>query len=94
MTDHLHDGPPPLEYVPPPARLAWWRRILARLPGFCAYCGRRYRRCSIPPESALMPIPHHGRCCPDSHEGYIDVFRGYGFARQWTDNVKAREAES
>jgi hypothetical protein len=93
LTDTLMDGPAPMEYVPPPAKMTIVRRLLSALPGFCSYCGRSYVRCSdggsqITPFS---PLPNSGRCCPDSHEGYIDQWCLYGTIRYKYDNVAARK---
>jgi hypothetical protein len=93
LIDRLSEGPAPKEYVPPPARLSPWRRLLAWLPGFCGYCGRRYVRCSDPTVGPFTPLVSHGRCCTDSHEGYIDRFNVFaGPVREWTDNVMARSS--
>ncbi len=88
---NLMDDPEPLEYVPPPSSLSIFRRFMSLLPGFCGYCGRRYRECSVPPTGIFSPLPSRGRCCPDSHEGFIDRFNVFaGMVREWSDNVKAR----
>jgi hypothetical protein len=82
-----------MEYVPPPAQLTIIRRILAKLPGFCSYCGKHYVKCSDGGEmiSPLKPLMNGGRCCPDSHEGYIDVWYMVGTVRYLYDNVATRK---
>jgi len=57
----------------------WWRRLLAWLPGFCGYCGRRYvNTVGVPLRRLSLPMP--GRGCPNGHEGYVDhlILMGFG----------------
>lgn len=77
-------------YKKPPDHLSFGRWLLARLPRFCRYCGKHYVKCVGGPErfNIFVPLGEQGRCCPDGHEGYLDAFYGYGFARTFVDNVK------
>jgi len=65
----------PVKFVPVEAPLSLWRRWLARLPGFCKQCGRRYVTCAVIPQhhSTLIVKYELGKCCPHDHEGHATV---------------------
>ena len=64
---------PSLTFTPPPTKLSMWRWMLAKLPGFCRYCGKHYMDIQRNPDRAdfFAPLYAEGRGCPDAHEGYF-----------------------
>ncbi len=59
-----------------PEKLSLWRSILAFLPGFCKYCGKRYQKGFNVVNKGFSYLDYSGVKCPDGHEGilYIEAF--------------------
>ncbi|MCF7834886.1 hypothetical protein K9M48_02410 [Candidatus Gracilibacteria bacterium] len=69
-------------------KISLFRSVMSKLSGYCSYCGKRYVSCHSEKVNLFFPLPQNGKCCPDGHEGYVDVFMGWGNCRQTFDLIE------
>lgn len=83
------------EVVEPKAlsKITLFRAFLSKLPGFCSYCGKKYVGCHSKNINIFFPVPQNGKCCPDGHEGYVDIFMGWGTVKNTFDFVENPPSE-
>jgi len=88
---------PLIEVKPLPEKLSLRRRMLAKLPGFCKFCGARYIEITGDPAdfNPFAPGGKTGRGCPNGHEGHLKEYNSGGYIDEWKfDNMKPSTTQS